>query len=147
MFEAVLGLNNTHAAQLSELDAPKLRRLLGQAFHLDVIEEADAFLLAFDQSAEYDSPNYAWVRSRYDRFAYTDRLVVAPARRGQGLARRMYARLFDVARDAGHGVVLCEVNQVPPNPASDALHAALGFRPVGTAQVETRVVQYLARTL
>ena len=46
----------------------------------------DAFLLAFDQSAQYDSPNFLWFRSRYPRFVYVDRIVVVSSARGRGPA-------------------------------------------------------------
>jgi predicted GNAT superfamily acetyltransferase len=38
---------------------------------------------------------------------------------------------------------------MPPNPASDAFHAALGFVEVGTASVHdgSRTVRYLSQTL
>lgn len=147
--QAVLALNNAHPAEVSVLDEAAMRALLAQAIYAPVIGDGDAFMIVLDHAAEYASPNYAWVKSRYARFAYVDRLVVAPAARGRGLARRMYAGLFQAAAEAGHTVVLCEVNQEPPNPASDALHAALGFQPVGTATVYggSRTVQYLARPL
>jgi predicted GNAT superfamily acetyltransferase len=42
-------------------------------------------------------------------------------------------------------VVCCEVNSDPPNPLSDAFHAALGFREVGRAFLPDRgkSVRYL----
>ena len=146
---AVLALNNAHPAEVSVLDEAGLRALLVQAIYAPVIGGVDAFMVVLDQAAEYASPNFAWCRARYPRFAYVDRLVVAPAARGRGLARRMYAGLFQMAAEAGHTIVLCEVNQEPPNPASDALHQALGFQPVGTATVYggSRTVEYLARQL
>ena len=57
--------------------------------------------------------------------------------------------LFEHAVRAGHDRVVCEVNQNPPNPASDAFHAALGFVEVGTASVYdgSRTVRYLSRDL
>ena len=144
---AVLALNNAHAQQVSVLDEVGLRALLRQAFYAPVIGNVDAFLIALDETAEYGSPNFAWFQARYARFAYVDRLVVSPAARGRGLARQMYAGLFQAAANAKHTVVLCEVNQDPPNPASDALHAALGFQGVGEATVYggSRTVRYMAR--
>jgi len=105
--------------------------------------------MAFDQDADYDSPNYLWFRERYPRFVYVDRIVVAPAMRKCGLANRLYEDLFRVAKDAGHDRVVCEVNSDPPNPASDAFHAALGFVEVGHASIHggTKTVRYLARPL
>ena len=146
---AVLALNNAHAQQVSVLDEVGLRALLRQAFHAPIIGNVDAFLIALDETAEYSSPNFAWFQARYARFAYVDRLVVSPAARRRGLARQMYAGLFQTAANAGHTVVLCEVNQEPPNPASDALHAALGFQGVGEATVYggSRTVRYMARQM
>src|SRR3979490_24759 len=91
---AVLALNNAHAAELSWLDGDRLTFLLRQAFHARRIGEVDGFLLAFDQGAAYDSPNYLWFRQRYRRFVYVDRVVVAPAARGLcGSAVRRSSRL------------------------------------------------------
>ena len=84
-----------------------------------------------DQTVAYDSPNYLWFRQRYRRFVYVDRVVVAPAARGRGYARLLYADLFCHARQAGHNFVVCEVNSNPPSPASDAMHATLAFADVG----------------
>jgi len=105
--------------------------------------------MAFDQDADYDSPNYLWFRERYPRFVYVDRIVVAPAMRKRGLANHLYEDLFRVAKDAGHERVVCEVNFDPPNPASDAFHAALGFVEVGQASIHdgAKTVRYLARPL
>jgi hypothetical protein len=69
--------------------------------------------------------------------------------RGRGSARRLYRDLFQHAAEAGHERVVCEVNSNPPNPASDAFHAALGFVEVGTASVYdgSRTVRYLSHAL
>ena len=122
---------------------------LGRRFWRGESETVDAFLLAFDQDAQYDSPNFLWFRSRYPRFVYVDRIVVASSARGRGHARRLYDDLFKQALAAGHDRVVCEVNTQPPNPASDAFHAALGFVEVGTADVHdgNRTVRYLSRAL
>jgi uncharacterized protein len=144
---AVLALNNAHAAELSWLELDRLRQLLSQAFHARRIGSVAAFLLAFDQGADYDSPNFLWFRARYPRFVYVDRVVVAPEARGRGHARRLYAGLFRAAARAGHRVVACEVNADPPNPASDAFHAAMGFAQVGQAAIHggTKTVRYFVR--
>jgi predicted GNAT superfamily acetyltransferase len=120
---AVLALNNAHAVELSYLGHEQLRALLTQAFYARRIGNLDAFLIAFDELARYESLNYLWFRARYPRFVYVDRVVVAPRARGRGLARALYADLFDHAGRAGHDVIVCEVNVAPPNPASDTLHA------------------------
>src|SRR6185369_13343579 len=137
------------AQELSWLEPERLEYLVGEALLARRIGELDGFLLAFDQDARYDRPNFLWFRARYPRFVYVDRIVVAPSARGRGCARRLYDDLFEHAVRSGHDRVVCEVNQDPPNPVSDAFHAALGFVEVGTASVHhgSRTVSYLSHTL
>ncbi|WP_168075824.1 GNAT family N-acetyltransferase [Caulobacter sp. SSI4214] len=147
--EALLALNNAHAEELSWLEPTRLAHLVSEAFVARRIGVADALLLTFDQAADYDSPNFLWFRERYPAFVYVDRVVVDDGARGRGLARRLYDDLFAVARAAGHERIVCEVNSDPPNPASEAFHAALGFVAVGTARIHggKKTVTYLERTL
>jgi uncharacterized protein len=147
--DALIALNNTHAQELSWLDLDRLTLLVEEAFVARRIGEADALLLALDQDANYDSPNFLWFRSRYPRFVYVDRVVVAVHARGRGHARCLYQDLFDQAARAGHDRVVCEVNLDPPNAASDASHAELGFTTVGRASIHggSKVVRYFSRTL
>ncbi|WP_334377116.1 GNAT family N-acetyltransferase [Bradyrhizobium sp. AZCC 1719] len=76
---------------------------------------------------------------------YVDRVVVAKERRGQGLARILYADLFTRAEERGHNCIVCEVNVQPPNPESDRFHSAQGFREVGRATIDDgmKTVRYL----
>lgn len=145
----VLGLNNLHAQELSWLEPAGLGRLLSQAFFARRIGTIEAFMIGFDQAADYDSPNFQWFRSRYPRFAYVDRIAVATEARGRGHARRLYEAFFAHARQAGHELAVCEVNLDPPNPTSDAFHAALGFAEVGSASIYggERSVRYFMRRL
>jgi uncharacterized protein len=147
--EALLVLNNAHARELSWLEPERLQHLVQQAFLARRIGNLDAFMLALDQDAQYDSPNFLWFRARYPRFVYVDRIVVASTARGRGCARRLYHDLFEHAAQAGNERVVCEVNARPPNPESDAFHAALGFVEVGNASIhnDSKTVRYLARTL
>lgn len=146
---ALLALNNAHAVELSWLEPERLAHLITQAFLARRVGAADALLLTFDQDADYDSPNFLWFRARYPTFVYVDRVVVADTARGRGLAKTLYADLFAAARAAGHQRIVCEVNADPPNAASDAFHAALGFIPVGTAEIHggEKTVTYLERRL
>ncbi|TRD00553.1 GNAT family N-acetyltransferase [Mesorhizobium sp. WSM4303] len=146
---ATLALNNEHAAELSWLEPERLSFLLGEAFYIRRIGALEAFIMTFDQDARYDSPNFLWFRSRYPRFVYVDRVVVAGEARGRGHARRLYEDLFAEAARAGHSIVTCEVNADPPNPASDAFHAALGFAEVGGAVIHggKKAVRYYLRQI
>jgi hypothetical protein len=144
----LLALNNAHAEALSPLDADGLASLVRQAFHARCAG-LDAFVLALDETADYANPNFRWFSERHSRFVYVDRIVVAPAARGGGIARRLYEDLFEHATRAGHGLIGCEVNLDPPNPESDAFHAALGFTEVGRARLPggAKTVRYLERQL
>lgn len=147
---AILALNEAHLTETSALDAAQLRALVAQAFHLGLRARGRAaFLIALDQDAISHSSNFQWFRSRYERFVYIDRVIVAPSQRGRGLARLLYEELMAAAAQAGHVLIGCEVNLEPPNPASDALHAALGFSEVGRAHLPggEKIVRYLTRTL
>jgi uncharacterized protein len=147
--DALLALNNAHARELSWLTPERLRHLVGQAFLARRIGSLDAVVLALDQDAEYDSPNFQWFRARYPRFIYVDRIVVAATARGRGYARLLYDDLFQHAVRARHQRVVCEVNSRPPNPESDAFHAALGFAEIGRASIhnDSKTVRYLERAL
>lgn len=146
--EGLLTLNNAHAVELSFADEAQMARLVEQAFMATRIGTVDALLLAFDQDADYDSPNFQWFRARLEHFIYVDRVVTAPAARGRGLARQLYAHLFGAARAAGHVRIVCEVNSDPPNPASEAFHHGLGFLPIGEALLGNgKTVTYLECSL
>jgi predicted GNAT superfamily acetyltransferase len=59
------------------------------------------------------------------------------------------AALFAQASGDEFPCIVCEVNEAPPNPASDAFHARLGFVEVGRAMLTNggRLVRYLHHTL
>jgi hypothetical protein len=143
----VLALNRQNEIETSPLDEGKLARMIAASFQVTVVDKT-AFLIAFDETANYEGQHFAWFRERYRRFVYVDRVVVSHAARGRGLARALYDDLFAAAREAGRTRIACEVNRAPPNPASDAFHAKLGFAEVGqSAPSGGKVVRYMLREL
>lgn len=142
---AILALNNAHAVETSLLTPEGLRALLAAAYRARLVPPAQAFSIAFDQSGSDQHPHLNWFRARNAKFVYVDRVVVAEAARGKGLARALYADLTEAARRDGHTMLCCEVNLEPPNPVSDAFHSALGFEAVGKAVLADRgkTVRYL----
>jgi predicted GNAT superfamily acetyltransferase len=145
---AMLALNNAHAVELSFADEARMEMLVDEAFLAARVGVIDAMLLAFAPGAAYDSANFQWFAKRYASFVYIDRVVTAPEARGRGLARKLYAHLFDAARAAGHERIVCEVNSDPPNPASEVFHRALGFKLVGDALLGNgKTVTYLSLEL
>jgi predicted GNAT superfamily acetyltransferase len=147
LLESLRTLNNEHAQELSFADARRFTHLVREAFFARHIGTS-AFIIAFDETADYDSPNYLWFRARFPRFVYVDRVVTAAAARGQGHAAALYNALFEAARAAGYDRITCEVNADPPNPASDAFHAKFGFAPIGSAALPTgKTVSYFSKPL
>ncbi len=147
---AALALNNAHATETSLLDAESMTALIEIAFYArGVAGGAAALLIALDHNAAYDNPNFNWFVRRMHQFVYIDRVIVADSVRGKGMARRLYEDLFAEALRAGHESVVCEVNRHPPNPASDAFHAAMGFVEIGQAAIHggTKTVRYFKKAL
>lgn len=142
-------LNNDNAVETSFLVPEQWQSMTAGAFSASCVAEAAAFLIAFDQDADYDSANFHWFRERLPRFVYIDRIVVDQRHRGAGLARALYEDLFARMRDAGHDVVGCEVNLIPPNPGSDAFHARMGFTEMGRAALpgQEKTVRYFSKYL
>jgi hypothetical protein len=137
-FDAILALNAASVQALSPLDHARLEWLHGmRAAHRVVSVNGDvrAFLLAFREGSAYDSPNYRWFAARYPRFLYVDRVVVDAEARGHGLGRLLYEDLITLARSSEVGMICCEYDTEPPNPASAAFHARFGFREVGAERL------------
>jgi uncharacterized protein len=146
----IISLNNEHVLETSLLDDAGLAELLRMAFYARGVDEGKtAFLIALDHQAAYVNPNFSWFAARYNSFVYIDRVIVSAAARGRGLAKELYRDLFAAAMQRGHERVVCEVNSKPPNPASQAFHAAMGFAVVGEATIHggEKSVCYLEKSL
>jgi predicted GNAT superfamily acetyltransferase len=128
----LLRLNNENARETSLLTRERLDGMIASARVATAVEPGIAFLLGFEQSDNYDGGHFLWFRERLDRFLYIDRIVVSQSQRRLGLGRLLYEDLFERAQLLGHTNIACEVNVRPPNPTSDAFHAALGFTEIGT---------------
>src|SRR5262245_12233048 len=113
---ALLRVNNDSARETSLLSPERFDRMIAAATVATFIAPGTAFLLAFAQSDDYDGGHFKWFCSRYDRFLYIDRVVVAAEERGRGYGRSLYADLFTRAAKLGQDRIACEVNLQPPNP-------------------------------
>jgi len=134
-FAQVLALNEESVQFLSPLTFERLSLLHEQSAYHRVFEidgNIAAFLLAFREGSAYDSPNYCWFASRYERFLYIDRIVVSSKYQGRGLGKRFYADLLAFARSGKARLVTCEFDIEPPNELSRRFHEAFGFKEVGT---------------
>lgn len=131
--EAARALNEANVPEVGAADADRWDWLVDLAEHVEVVEaegEVVAFLVGCAEGSAYDSPNYRWFSARHDRLAYVDRVAVAAAHRGTGIAHDLYRSFEAWGRGRGAGVLCAEVNTVPPNPRSLRFHQGVGFGPV-----------------
>ncbi|MEO5558605.1 MAG: GNAT family N-acetyltransferase [Dokdonella sp.] len=134
-FVAILELNAGSVQFLSPLTAERIERLHRMSAYHRVVDDdgaVAAFLLAFREGADYDSPNYAWFVERYSQFLYIDRIVAAPASRGRGFAALLYSDIASYALHTAAPLLTCEFDLDPPNPVSMRFHERMGFREIGT---------------
>jgi len=151
-FPAILALNAESVHFLSPLDAMRLRDLHAQSAYHRVVEHEEkvaAFLLAFREGADYDSPNYRWFAQRYAQFVYIDRIVVAATARGLGFGAQLYDDILAFAAGTNAARLTAEFDVEPPNPVSAAFHQRYGFREVGTQWIggDKKQVSLQAREL
>jgi predicted GNAT superfamily acetyltransferase len=147
-FPAILALNAESVRFLSPLDGERLAELHQQASYHRVIvcpNGIAAFMLAFADNANYNSPNYGWFAARSQGFVYIDRIVVGVAARKQGFARLLYEDIWKHAERIGAATITCEIDVLPPNPESLLFHERLGFLEVGQQQVGVKRVSLRAR--
>jgi L-amino acid N-acyltransferase YncA len=139
-----------HVRQASLADAPRCREIYAPYVEDTVIslEETPPSLAEFEQRMRESLATHAWLvlegpqgvvgyaygspyrtRAAY-RWACEVSVYVEPGRRRTGAGRQLYEALFDRLVDRGYLTALAGMTL--PNPASEGLHRALGFEPVGT---------------
>ncbi len=140
---AVRTLNAANVPAVGPLDDDRVSLFLAHADAWWVAVDGDevvAHFVGLLAGHDYASPNYRWFAERHARFAYVDRIALAPTVRGTGLADELYDRWEELGRSAGATAVCAEVNTAPPNPRSLAFHERRGFsrvaelRPYGDEQ-------------
>ncbi|MGA3286114.1 MAG: GNAT family N-acetyltransferase [Bacteroidota bacterium] len=134
-FNEVLEINERSVNYLSPLELERLEELLGQSKYSKVIEQDKqiaAFIIAFDQSSKYSSPNFLWFKERYKSFLYIDRIVVHENYRRMGLADNLYSDIFRFAKNMNYECITCEIDSRPPNVGSMKFHDKYEFIEVGT---------------
>lgn len=136
---AVLSINAEWVPAVGEMDADKITYFAENA-QFFIVEEDDAgevigFLIGLDETnTDYPSKNYAWLKERYPKFAYVDRIALTDSARGNGLGARFYNAFEAWAVGFGKIYLTAEVNTVPNNPASHRFHEKRGFVETGRAK-------------
>ena len=131
-------LNQSEVPHVGSIDFDRIRRFAREASYFRVAAirgEIVGFVIALLPTDSYDSPNFLWFCERSQDFVYVDRIAVATSARRRGVARALYADVEAFALERG-AAVTCEVNVLPPNPASMEAHGRLGFVEVGRLEHE-----------
>lgn len=130
----VLQLNQTEAHIVKDLTPERQAWVSNKqclCFGAYVGGELAGFSMALPPNIEYGSPNYRWFGDRYDSFLYVDRVVVAKAFRGIGVAKSLVEETINRARRSGVRMVCSEFDKKPLNQESYALHQSKNFKEVG----------------
>ena len=127
----ILAMNKEFVHWLSPLDEDGLKALLSVSSYSKQIDNASGVLIGYGHDVDYDHKNLQWLRLRYDRFYYIDRVIIAAGAQGRGYARQLYEDFEREAKQRGYPRLVCEVNTRPDNPGSHKFHEALGFTAVG----------------
>lgn len=110
--------------ELTPPDAAEMARRIARTLERTpwVVAEVDGVVRAYAYAGRFrDRPAYDW--------SAESAVYVDDAARGSGLGRAVMTALLAILRLQGFRVVVAGVT--PPNPASVALHRALGFERVG----------------
>lgn len=122
---AIYGPYVTDSVTSFEEQAPGGEQMAGR------IRSAHVWLVAV---LDGEVAGYAYGSSHQTRAAYRwaadVAIYISAAHHRTGIGRALYGELFERLRDLGLWTLCAGVTQ--PNPASNGLHRALGFEPVGT---------------
>ena len=138
-FETIVKLNQEEVEKTSPMDMSRLELLDGMACYHKVVEvngQAAGFLFAMDETADYQNDNFAFFKSRYERFVYVDRIVIAAEFAGKKLGSALYDDLFSYARSQQINTMTCEFYTQPLNVVSQQFHQRFGFQEVGSQLAE-----------
>ena len=101
------------------------------------------FIFLYDEKTEYDSLNYLYFKSRYQKFLYVDRIIIAGEHQKKGYGQQLYDFVIDTHNP---DIFCCEVNITPPNRQSLSFHQKYGFKEIGQQTVYNKVVSLLTYT-
>ena len=141
-------LNQQNIPELGSLDnADHLKSLVEIAFSTIVLKHKNqiiGFCLLFREDSSYVSPNYIYFNTKYDKFIYVDRVVVASDFTCNGGGKLMYNQVFKFALKENLRVC-CEVNEKPLNEISLAFHKRLGFQKIHEKEYAKKKVAFLEK--
>ncbi len=146
---AILALNQQAGVSVAPIDRGMLDCHFANAAYFRVAEcdgGLAGFLIGFDHEAGTGNAGYRWLCERQPAFVYIDRIVVAPAFRGHGLGRVLYADIISFA-EVRVPVLACQMSLEPHDNASLMFHASMGFKEVAQLSVPEGRIGVMERGL
>ena len=141
-------LNQQNIPELGSLDdADQLKSLIEIAFLTIILKHKNqiiGFCLLFREGSSYNSPNYIYYNTKYDKFIYVDRVVVSSDFTNNGGGKLIYNQVFKIAVEENL-TVCCEVNEKPLNEISLAFHKKLGFYKTHEKEYPKKKVAFLEK--
>ncbi len=134
---AVLALNSAAVPHVNRIGLDELAWFRDNASFARTVKidaRLAGFMIGLRPGTAYQSLNYRWFCEHYDDFAYVDRVVVADWAQRRGVAEALYRGFAMSQTDVD--IMTCEVNIRPANDGSMRFHQRMGFRQVGTQEVD-----------
>lgn len=136
-FADVLELNEASVPHVNSIGISEIEWFDAHAAFFRVVRidaRLGGFLIGLRPGTSYASLNYRWFCENHDDFAYVDRVAVTAWAHRRGIAAALYKEF--ARSQPGVAIMTCEVNLRPPNEGSMHFHERLGFRQVGSQEVE-----------
>jgi uncharacterized protein len=151
-YDELLALNESCVPHVNSIGIDEIAFFHRSAHKfIKVVENGElaGFVIALVPGINYESLNYQWFSRELSGFLYIDRILVHPNFRRRGVASFLYDYLEQVAVEDSIDCLCCEVNLLPVNPESLALHEQLGFSQKATQLTEngTKEVSMLVKPL
>ena len=129
----IIEINEESIPAVNTVSLMQFKSFLRDSIYFKVVtnryQKICGFLLVLPSGLEYDSLNYKWFSSRYEKFAYIDRIAISKNWRNKGMGKRLYTDLENTLKD--YKLIACEFNVIPFNKVSKQFHESLDYENVG----------------
>ena len=129
----IIEINEESIPAVNTVSLMQFKSFLRDSIYFKVVtnrsQKICGFLLVLPSGLEYDSLNYKWFSSRYEKFAYIDRIAISKNWRNKGMGKSLYTDLENTLKD--YNLIACEFNVIPLNIVSKQFHESLDYENVG----------------
>ena len=129
----IIEINEESIPAVNTVSLMQFKSFLTDSIYFKVVtnrsQKICGFLLVLPSGLEYDSLNYKWFSSRYEKFAYIDRIAISKNWRNKGMGKSLYTDLENTLKD--YNLIACEFNVIPLNLVSKQFHESLDYENVG----------------